>query len=92
MHFSRATFTGSRLVWPLVIVLLLPVADTEQVALKHFVMDEECQSEKERVELKVAESYPYNVFRIMCAFQASPNYWYSTYNRTIPCIAPVVLT
>ena len=86
MHFPSATLTGSVVVWqrtscrtevallirPLVIVLRLPVADTEQVVLKHFAMDEECQSKKERVELEVVESYAYDVFRIMCAFHSSP--------------------
>ncbi len=58
--------------WLLVIVLLLPVADAEQVVLKSFATYEECQPERDRVGLEMAESYPYDAFRIICAFRASP--------------------
>ncbi|OQW34768.1 MAG: hypothetical protein A4E19_17785 [Nitrospira sp. SG-bin1] len=58
--------------WLLVIVLLLPIADTEQVILKSFATYEECQPEGDRVRLEMAENYPSDVFRIMCAFRASP--------------------
>jgi hypothetical protein len=58
--------------WLLVIVLLLPVADVEQVVWKSFATYEECQPERDRMGLEMAEIYPYDAFRIMCAFRASP--------------------
>lgn len=58
--------------WLLVIILLSPLTDAEQVILNSFTSYEECQPEGDRVGLELAESYPDKVFRIMCAFRASP--------------------
>lgn len=58
--------------WLLVIILLAPLADAEQIILKSFASYEECQPEGDRVGLELAENYPDEAFRIMCAFRASP--------------------
>jgi len=59
--------------WLLVIILLSPVPDADQVTvLKSFATYEECQPEGDRVGLEMADSYPYDHFRIICAFRALP--------------------
>jgi hypothetical protein len=83
MRFPSIAFMETVLSWPcsikgtvhmwlLVLVMLAPLADAEQIILKSFASYEECQPEGDRVGLELAESYPYEAFRILCAFRASP--------------------
>jgi len=57
--------------WLLLIVLLTPLPGSNGVSvLNTFTTYEECQPERNRIELEMAESYPYeNDFRIVCEFR-----------------------
>ena len=68
--------------WYLLIVLFLAPPDVDRITvLKSFATYEDCQPEGDRVGLELAENYPDDDFRIICAFRAPHSY--ARYDRGI---------
>lgn len=60
--------------WYLLIVLFLAPPGFDRITVfKSFSTYEDCQPEGDRVRFELAENYPEDDFRIICAFRATPH-------------------